>query len=878
MEARKLFQEIPGSHKFHSCVMTTYAFDFHHFESQVLRVLKAKHISNISVLVDNRMLEESLGFASAHLKNLSTSYTLNGLPSKGAFHPKLTLCIGDEALLLLLGSGNISPGGHGKNHELFTAFYADSAASPQLPLIQEAWSYVRILARNLQGLSADKLSWIEDNTRLLNAESKLKHTWYKLDSNYQAALLYNEPEQSLYQQLLEIVGGDSIEEIQIFAPFYDPDGKFLQNLLADFPAAGIKAFLQKDYGQHPIHIPSHSRLKFYAWEETERAQQTFSHYARNLHAKILWFRSARTQFCLIGSPNATFAAFGSKDSMGKNEELAVLYQGISADFLIDLGLSGANTPIQLSQQPPSFNRDEADTRFAYRPKIIINGADRNGRFLTVFFKSPPNEYPCDLLVFDQWGNELMRQGFTETAVKKLQFKLQEGVVPKAATYVQLLDAQGETFSNKQLINDVELLLNTHPSRSNRDINRLIYKYDTDNWNEFDAIQFFTLLYSASGKEGNRKKRDASGSGDKNKNRSASSLTYDEAIELAKEQGPLDPQIKNSNAIRVWDALDRLFKNIMTEQEEAESDDEEYNQAAKGRKREERSLAPDPLPLSSEKVLKKRRKELQAFLSNYQNALHRALESEEEYRPNLLDVSMFLIVFFKLCRLTEREVKWKNSIQVNREEQTEKEEIQHVFPRTGGYGELHSFQGAVLNLLGAFISLVVKGGAFEVANDRYFQEKQTQAQTKSQLYALFALGVLSHSKQPNSKLQQEWLPVLARNVFQYWGSLPGNWEQEFKVLYEKSSIRSIPLAVISKWVSVQADQNTERLHNEQIQHINGFGWCLINKTIRRDGKEAYLKLERPGFSFNTEEKTFLKPGLYSIETGKMMKSKQEIIGN
>ena len=45
MSELKLFREIPKSADFHSAIMTTFSFDFHHFESQVLRELKRKGIT-----------------------------------------------------------------------------------------------------------------------------------------------------------------------------------------------------------------------------------------------------------------------------------------------------------------------------------------------------------------------------------------------------------------------------------------------------------------------------------------------------------------------------------------------------------------------------------------------------------------------------------------------------------------------------------------------------------------------------------------------------------------------------------------------------------------------------------------------------------------
>ena len=123
MSELKLFREIPKSADFHSAIMTTFSFDFHHFESQVLRELKRKGITNVNLFADTAMLDKSIGFSTGHLKSLSTSYSINSIPCKGAFHPKITLLAGENDILLLQGSGNITNGGHGKNHELFTVFW-----------------------------------------------------------------------------------------------------------------------------------------------------------------------------------------------------------------------------------------------------------------------------------------------------------------------------------------------------------------------------------------------------------------------------------------------------------------------------------------------------------------------------------------------------------------------------------------------------------------------------------------------------------------------------------------------------------------------------------------------------------------------------------
>ena len=97
MKDKKLFFELPGNHKFHSCILTTFSFDFHHFEAQVMRMLKMKGISNISVFADARMLDQSIGLSTGNIKAINSAYSLNGVFSQPEhFIQKITFCAGDK--------------------------------------------------------------------------------------------------------------------------------------------------------------------------------------------------------------------------------------------------------------------------------------------------------------------------------------------------------------------------------------------------------------------------------------------------------------------------------------------------------------------------------------------------------------------------------------------------------------------------------------------------------------------------------------------------------------------------------------------------------------------------------------------------------------
>ena len=116
---KKIFKEIPKKANFHSALLTSFSFDFYHFESQVIRSLKRIGVINFNVLVDLGLLDQNLGLSTGNLKGLSKSYSVSGIKSRGAFHPKIILLVGNDEVLLIQGSGNITNGGHGKNHELF---------------------------------------------------------------------------------------------------------------------------------------------------------------------------------------------------------------------------------------------------------------------------------------------------------------------------------------------------------------------------------------------------------------------------------------------------------------------------------------------------------------------------------------------------------------------------------------------------------------------------------------------------------------------------------------------------------------------------------------------------------------------------------------
>ena len=97
MLTRKNILDLLGndSRKYHSCVISSYSFDFLFFEQRILPKLRAAGISNINVFVDSGMLEKALAnFKGGEYLQNKSNYSLTPVTLKGAFHPKIFLAVG----------------------------------------------------------------------------------------------------------------------------------------------------------------------------------------------------------------------------------------------------------------------------------------------------------------------------------------------------------------------------------------------------------------------------------------------------------------------------------------------------------------------------------------------------------------------------------------------------------------------------------------------------------------------------------------------------------------------------------------------------------------------------------------------------------------
>lgn len=588
MEEKKIFQEISGGkNKFHSAILTSFSFNFHHFEYQVLKSLKHKWITNVGILVDSNMLDHSVGLTSAGLTQLTQSYSVNGVFCKGAFHPKINFIIGDTEILMIIGSGNITPGGHGKNHETFTSFYADKENKALLPLILEGWDYLKYLAKDIEGFSRDRIyNVIPNNCELLTNKKIIKHSFYKIDEETEIALLYNDST-SILTQLVNLVPVETIELITILCPYFDEDGALLLKLLNSFPSANLIVYIPEEYGLPPTGIKSDKRIKFYTWEDTRRGKVMFKGketFKRKLHSKVFNFYSKDFNYFLIGSANATIAGFGLEEKRGINEEFGALYKTKQIDFFKKLGVSGSKkiAPINSYLRTENLNSDNKTSNNQTQNSKILS-CDLVGLSIKLYLKDLPNEEYI-VAFFNDMGQEIFAISEYTNESKTITFKILIEHLKLNPIYITLKNQNDEIKSNKQIINYLDKLYDTDPSKENRTIKGLIGALEIGKINEFQLISYLNDLNSNATVSNTKSSSNSANYPIPKESLVHPEMTYEEAVEASKDKESSTKLSKIHNTIRIWEVISQLFKDNSESEIEELNDEEEDGSAEKSNER------------------------------------------------------------------------------------------------------------------------------------------------------------------------------------------------------------------------------------------------------------------------------------------------------
>jgi hypothetical protein len=287
-------------------LFTTYALSLSYFESEVLRPLLRAGCSNIWLIAD------ADGYRTSLFERRSTrvgqEYRLIpvALPN-GILHAKSIYLSSDDDDLLLIGSGNITFAGHGRNAEVFEAFSPEIAPT----VFKEYADFLRDFEMRTD-IRLGRTDWVEDFAqRATKAAARAPRRVPRAT----VPRLVHTLKQPICKQLPALVRQHGVcLQAFIMSPYHDADGFAVKQLLKALgdPKAAV-AVTEKDSSPFPFQASKQ-------WTRPVTAARRREPERRFVHAKWYEFEFKGARLLLTGSINATRKALTTID----NIELGVL--------------------------------------------------------------------------------------------------------------------------------------------------------------------------------------------------------------------------------------------------------------------------------------------------------------------------------------------------------------------------------------------------------------------------------------------------------------------------------------------------------------------------------------------------------------------------
>ena len=399
-----VFELLGGDNRrYHSCIATTFSFDFSFFEVHAMRALKSAGIRNTLVLIDEGNLTELMENPTGYEFTRNLSYGIYPISAKGVFHPKLIFCAGKKEGFIAIGSGNLTNSGHGSNDELWSVFHYKVGDSETAPIFSQVWQYILTLNKHIKGNSKEKIFRLLQNAPWIN-ELKSNNEYAILKQEKVRLLPVFENDNTLNfikKQLNEI----EVETINILSPYFDKKGSIVQQLKSKFPMARVNVVMDIQHGLLPYDLDA-TGINIYDWS---KVNETKENDLSRLHGKLISFQiKGGEEYILQGSSNATSAALGCDEKNSINQELNIWLHSTKKDTVLNrLGVNLIDTArINLEDLKEKENQVQAssETPQIHFP-IKIKCAELEENILTLHTELKETSAFGRLLFIDRDGQE-----------------------------------------------------------------------------------------------------------------------------------------------------------------------------------------------------------------------------------------------------------------------------------------------------------------------------------------------------------------------------------------------------------------------------------------------------------------------------------------
>jgi hypothetical protein len=851
-----------GSRRYHSCILTTFSFDFYFFEMKVMKWLRSCGVRNINVFIDGHYYSELMQQATGEEMQLTAGYSLYPVFQKSIFHPKIWMLFGDKEGLLIVGSGNLTSSGNGNNDEIWGAFHFDIRSTENAPIFSAAWNYLSMLSSKVKGQMNEKTTrWIVEHSKWLNELPKVKS--FQFSDTLQkekVAFLYNSETSSIWEELSKHISNEKVIEITSISPFYDSNGNALQELKSLFPAAEINVVLDES-GLIPSSMQASKGFTFYDWRDAgvSKVQYAKSENAKSkLHGKIIHFKTkSGKEFCLFGSANITPEGLGLAGKYS-NAEVSLLIQSEKGGLLNELG-------IKLKES----NRKKLSDFTATTTKSIYETIIKNNQFkvqllsaeliydeLTLHSNGNYSEQ-FNVVFFDRQNKFLHSQIFSKYE-QELKIKLNPEV--GSFQYVQFSNNSDEFISNKLLVSDYFLLAKTHPNPKTEDIERIYSEIQNGELSKVLDLLHYAIIDETENEEGTSVLQNSKNTDVKREKKKEPDRLYDLSTYKPIEHSAYEKNLLLSSlSLRVLDVLKFIHsKGLSTNRQDDISVDEQEENLGNISGNEENEVK--TLRNLSFALLKSERRKLISYFDNLYSNQQEILYGNnlpKIYKPTLTDLTKYLIALELLLEYGGKSEKY------------DEQGTQHFFsylPFADEYDN-NNVKGCCLNLVGDFVMLARTG--FKEYEFDYTKKKVEELKGESLISTIVCL--LNNRWKEN---ELHYFYTMLLNTLHYLGwkdveDFNNNFgELKTKITHRISELKHRASGLeqnletfyrkvcptFKKVIIRIADKNFDTLAVQgQIIYKSPWGYSFVHSVT----KTNYFTLIRPGFLWDDDKADYMK---------------------
>lgn len=338
------YYEAFGEGGFHSAFMTTYAFGTLAFEDVPFPKLRGAGCRNIIVLADRAMVNQAFDEYGPP-RFAGGSYHLIKASAPRAFHPKITVLLGETKGRLFVGSANLTALGLAGNKEQVASIEYSKDRPETASLFRSAIEFMRAYVPGDDQWFATALErarraspWLYQNSTPEAPE----------DGMAALSLLVDRPGITLLEQIRRSVGEDTIERLVVVSPYWDEGLEGLARLRQSLGDPQTDILIDPKAG-----FPGSALARFpnvSLFDISARMGKRF------LHAKLILALGAQWDHVVSGSMNCTYPALMGPGSKGNAE--AALYTRVARASALGLlkldDYEGARVPPQkaLDLEPP----------------------------------------------------------------------------------------------------------------------------------------------------------------------------------------------------------------------------------------------------------------------------------------------------------------------------------------------------------------------------------------------------------------------------------------------------------------------------------------------------------------------------------------------